>query len=1080
MFYVPRAWSNFNIQYFIMAKSVFKRATFLFLMLFTLAYYSQAQKTAIILDPYSDYRDAMDLYDKAKYSAAQDQFNSVMEKLDENDEIYINAEFYAALCALKLLHPDAEFLLKRFIMNHPESPQVRTVYMHLGRHYFDRKQYKKSIEYFEMVDLYDVSESDKAEYYFKTGYAYFSLGEFDKAATKFFEIKDQESEYRIPALYYYSHIAYQNQKYEAALNGFLILKDNENFKQVAPFYIAQIYYRQNRYEEVVKYAVPLLDSVKPEKAVEMNKLVGDSYYKLNKYSEAIPYLKKFNADGSPNRQDHYSLGYAYYRSGDYKNAVVQLNHVVGNDDILAQTAYYHMGDAYLKLDEKIYARNAYQGASKMSHDKTIEEDATFSYAKLAYELSYNPFHEAIVALQNYLEKYPNSKKKEEAYSFLINVYLTTKNYQSAIDALDKIKDKDIRMQSAYQFVVYNKGIESFLNGKFVEAITNLKKVKTYPMDKQLNILSKYWIAESYYQLSEFEKSIEAYNDFMSEPGAFSSVYYDAANYNLGYAWYTRSFSNGKYDVEFFNNALAAFRKFISDAETTDYKRLSDACLRVGDIYYAKSENENAIKYYEQSLRHSQDNADYSYFQQGLAYKLSDKKTEAITSFKKVINGYSNSKFVAESKFEIAEIYRVNDNRSEAIEYYNEFIYAYPNNPKVKDAYIYLGQLHYLNKDYAKAEANYKKVLKEYKDKESIESALNGLNPVYIATNRMDEYKELVEQYGMGDEMKEKLEDDYYDAAAKYVLEEKNCEKAIEGFNKYLRDFSNGKHALKAHHYRGECLYDAKQYDLAITDFEFVVSQASNSYSVGDASKLAWMYYYQKKDYSMALKYYDKMELFSSKPADLHTAYVGKLYCYGKLGDHENGAKYADLILADATSSDDEKLRSNYVKANAYFHSSDYTNAIKYYQEVYKKASNQLAAESRYQVAYVYYLQKDHKKSEKEIFDLAKQKPSYDYWVAKGYILLADNYVEIGDNFQAKATLQSIIDNYSYEDEIVPTAKEKLQKILDSEELQNKQKKVLDGGFEIDIENGGKVEEVKEEVPNETPGNTPEENKPDNE
>ena len=44
---------------------------------------------------------------------------------------------------------------------------------------------------------------------------------------------------------------------------------------------------------------------------------------------------------------------------------------------LAQTAYYHMGDAYLKINEKIFARNAFQGASKMSFDKTIEVFKTF-------------------------------------------------------------------------------------------------------------------------------------------------------------------------------------------------------------------------------------------------------------------------------------------------------------------------------------------------------------------------------------------------------------------------------------------------------------------------------------------------------------------------------------------------------------------------------------------------------------------------------------------------------------------------------------------------------------------------------
>lgn len=1043
-----------------MEKSVLKLGLLCFLFSFTTQFVI-GQKTAIVTDEYSDYRDALDLYDKAKYSAAQNKFGLVLDQIRKDDEIYINAEYYFAICALKLSHPDAEFLLQRFIINNPESPQVRTVYFNLAKHYFDRKSFRKSLEYFDAVDVFDLTSDEKAEYYFKSGYAHFSLNDFEKAAAKFFEIKDKESAYRMPALYYYSHIAYQNSKYETALEGFLILQKDENFKQISPYYITQIYFIQGRYEEVIKYAEPILSSIQPEKVAEVNKLIGNSYYKLNKYTEAIPYLQKFNTENSTSRTDHYELGYAYYRTGDNKNAVAQFNRVVGSNDLLAQTAYYHSGDAYVKLNEKIYARNAYQGASKMNFDKTIEEDATFSYAKLAYELSYNPFHEAIIALQNYLEKYPNSSKKEEAYSFLINVYLTTKNYQAAADALEKINDKDLRMKTAYQFVVYNKGVESFLNGKFNEAITYLKKVKTYPLDKELNILSKYWIAESYYNLTEYEKAIPAYNEFMAEPGAFSTEYYALASYNLGYSWYSRSFAGGKYEIEYFSNALAAFRKFIGEAKEKEYKRISDACLRVGDIYFAQADNENAIKYYELAMKHSNETNDYALYQQGLALKYNQKKNEAITVFKKIISNYSTSKFVAEAKFEIAEIYRVNDQRTEALEYYNDFIVSYPNNPKVKEAILNIGQIHYLNKNYAQAEKYYQKVLSEYKDKASINSALQGLNPVYMATNRMDEYMALVNQYGLGDEMKEKLEDDYYDSAAKHILEDNNCEKAIEGFNKYLRDFPKGKHALKAHHYRGECLIEAKQYDLAIADFEGVLSFSNNSYSLNAAWRLAITFYYQKKDYVQSLKYYRKMEEVSTKPKDLHNANVGQMYCYNKLGDHDNAAKYADFVLANTSSTEDEITRANYSKANAYQQDSDYTNAIKYYQLVYNVAKNILGAECRYQVANIYYLQKDHKKSEKEIFDLAKQKPSYDYWVAKAYILLADNYVEIDDYFQAKATLQSIIDNYDYEDEIVPTAKEKLQKILDSESLKNKQKTNSNGDFEINIDNGGKLEEIKE-------------------
>ena len=64
------------------------------------------------------------------------------------------------------------------------------------------------------------------------------------------------------------------------------------------------------------------------------------------------------------------------------------------------------------------------------------------------------------------------------------------------------------------------------------------------------------------------------------------------------------------------------------------------------------------------------------------------------------------------------------------------------------------------------------------------------------------------------------------------------------------------------------------------------------------------------------------------------------------------------------------------------------------------------------------IQKEYKKSEDELFLLIKQKPTYDYWLAKGFILLADVYVQKKDNFQAKATLKSVIDNYVGDDDII--------------------------------------------------------------
>ena len=80
--------------------------------------------------------------------------------------------------------------------------------------------------YYEQVDNTRLSRDDQAEFYFKSGYCYFLKEDFDKARLAFSQIKDLDTKYTSPALYYYSHINYTQGNYETALEGFLRLKDD--------------------------------------------------------------------------------------------------------------------------------------------------------------------------------------------------------------------------------------------------------------------------------------------------------------------------------------------------------------------------------------------------------------------------------------------------------------------------------------------------------------------------------------------------------------------------------------------------------------------------------------------------------------------------------------------------------------------------------------------------------------------------------------------------------------------------------------------------------------------------------------
>jgi hypothetical protein len=94
-------------------------------------------------------------------------------------------------------------------------------------------------------------------------------------------------------------------------------------------------------------------------------------------------------------------------------------------------------------------------------------------------------------------------------------------------------------------------------------------------------------------------------------------------------------------------------------------------------------------------------------------------------------------------------------------------------------------------------------------------------------------------------------------------------------------------------------------------------------------------------------------------------------------------------------------------------------------------------------------------------ELVNEDPGYDYWITKAFMLLSDNFVAIGDNFQAKETLQSIIDN-SEDKNVVEVSKSKLQKILDIEKaIEDKFKSDADE-IKFDVQEVKDNEEVLQE------------------
>jgi thioredoxin-like negative regulator of GroEL len=175
-----------------------------------------------------------------------------------------------------------------------------------------------------------------------------------------------------------------------------------------------------------------------------------------------------------------------------------------------------------------------------------------------------------------------------------------------------------------------------------------------------------------------------------------------------------------------------------------------------------------------------------------------------------------------------------------------------------------------------------------------------------------------------------------------------------------------------------------------------------------------------------------LERIASNRDNMAIALLGQLKCASTMQKTDTAAQVAMRYLNSTIAQKEGTIEARYILARYYMQKMQPDSAISHAQFVVKETKNAWAAECKYYQAQVMSYRKDYKNARKQIFELSDNYSSYEFWVAKGFILLADVYLAEKDAFQAKATLQSLMDNYDGED-IKIIAREKLQQIIAEEE-----------------------------------------------
>ncbi len=1032
-----------------------RKVFLLFFITCNLSYVAFSQATFKQTDILKSYKEAEELINLGKFAVAQPFLQDFIQKydnktLDKSNLIYADAIYLKALCEKETASPEAEKDLQYFADNFKGHPKTNNAYFHLGDLAYARANYNDALAFFDKVDEKSLTGKDVAEFEYKRAFANFALKKFSQARMYFNQIAiNKKHPYNEEALYYSGLSSYYLKDYNAAYKSFQQLELSKKYGKIVPYYIASIKFINKDYKGVVDYAEPKLkENISYQN--EIKHLLGNSYYELKDYDKALLYLEQYTQNTAKvTPEDYYILGYVQAQRGKCDKAIDNLVQLSPLETALGQNAMFLLGQCYEKTGNKTEARTAFLQAARMNFDKAIQEEAWFQYAKLSYELGNT--NDALVSLKNFIQAYPKSKYNLEANELLADLFLMTRNYEEALAIIDNLPSKSEKLKDAYQKMAYYRGVENYNDLRFDNAETFFDKSLKYPNSKSLEALCYYWKADMAHQKSDYEKSKTLINKFLPMASAVSAEHSDkvnagTANYLQGYNYYKKK-DYGNADAYF----LKAVTTLKNDQNITNKQNIyPDAMIRLADCYFMQKQYKSSAQYYDEVIKSNALGADYALYQKAIIDGLGGNYNDKIAGMKTLVTRFPSSGFADDAIMQIGNTYMAQDKDELAIEAFKSLFAKNPKSDQVPDAYLKLGLIYFNRDSYDESLSWYQKVVQYYPSTPASNEAMLAIKEIYIAKGDPAGYITYANKYP-GSKVTVSEQDSLVYLSAEKQFFNGDMDKALQGFTNYLTQFPKGYFALQANFYRAECLFTKQDFPNALKGYEYVISQSQNRFTERSTARAANINYYDLKNYVRSYELYTKLQAVATLDENKRECLIGLMRTSFYLKKYQECLDNTTKVAALPSLPEFYKAEMAYYKGMCYYNLKDYDKSVKELEFVVKNANNEQAAESKYTVAKIYYLKGNKKQAEKDCNEYLDKFPSYEYYLGKTFILLSDIYKDDNKLLQAKATLQSLLDNYSQDDDVKAEAQQKLDAILASE-MDNSRLKQQDNGLQMQFDN----------------------------
>ena len=953
-----------------------------FVVLFVLGLSSLAQVYLPNQHPDFYFNQAISHYQSENFKVAKHLLDEYLVSTNSPQAIY-----YRAMSAVKSDQKSGEYYVNSFLNEYPLHPLAHKAQFELATHYFKKRIYQKALLTYGVIDMKSLETNQQEQAYFEKGYSLLQLKITQQGVESLNKANSFKGEYKYVSAYY---LGVMSDGFEAE-EWFLEASESDEWKIKSAVYLSQIYLSSGEFEKLINQNRPLLSSVRTTENHELHFYSGEANYRLGKYRQAV----RVYQDGltlnikKPTAETLFKLGHAYYETGEKDKAIEQLKKSGLNESPTGQASAFQLGKIYTEQGKYTFALHAFEISGASNYDLTMKEESRFLASKINIQLE--QFGEAIEQLENFISEYSTSTRLNEANELLSIAYLNTSNYDLVINHFEKSNSSSSVLRRNYQKVTLLKAKQAFSDRRVSEAVIYFNKSVNVPMDRNLEFDARYWLGECYFILGDVVNSKASY-----AKAKIIKTSSPLPDYGLGYLTYNEK----KYE-----EAIFFFQSFRRKAGG-QHSFSSDALLRIADCDYALKKYDQALSGYN-SLEGTRVAQDYLFFQTGLIHQLNGRTAQAVASFEKVVSIHE-SNYRDNAIFQLGLSYFENADFEKAAKVFTNYLDQYPDVDFAPFAYIKRALCYFNQEDNKKATDDYVFVLDNYISHSTAQNALLGIQELQKRGEIIpfDNYLTLFREAHPDDSSLESIEFEQ----AKNTYFAQNYPSAIAQFEALLSKNPDGDFKEDMIYYLGDASQRNGNLVKANEYYEQIISMIPSRYLNRSLDKRGRLLIETKQGVE-AIKNYELLKEHSKNRKEVYLANEGLMKAYYQIEQWDQSITSArSIVEAEWRPSNAENQATLFI-GKGLQNKENYAEALDEFLKVINSGTDKLAAEAKFRIAEIQFDQDQNQQSLKTLFQLNSAYGTYQKWLGKSFLLIADNYLKMEELLQAKATLNSLIENF---------------------------------------------------------------------